>query len=287
MAPKKKLFLHIGFPKTGTTAVQTYFSLNRDRFRNHDVLYVESGDTPYSGQAGLAFAAKDQLREPFHILQEEIRDSACRRIVISSEYFFVLEESSINFLKDILLDYDVKIIVYFRPQDVRIESGYLQVLRDAEMRFSGSIDDYIKFLSRFPRRLDYYQFIQPWSKAFGREAISIGFYDEVKDRLVNDFLQRCDIEVPRNVIDAPREANAAYRPIINKFLRFINIIPMTPRTHSRITRALNFLTRNILGSGTVRDHKLLSDSQRAAILKQYSSSNSRLLEEYTDRGTIR
>ncbi|PXX88878.1 hypothetical protein DIT71_16955 [Marinobacter vulgaris] len=283
MADKIKLLLHVGFPKTGTTAIQSYFSVNREIFKGGGALYPKSGDTSYSGQAGLALAAKKQLSRPFEMLAKEVLNSGCDTIVISSEYFFMLEEDAINFLSQSLTDYEVKVIAYFRRQDARIESGYLQVLRDSEFRFSGSIENYMSFLEKFPRRTDYYRFIVPWARAFGRSAISIGIYDEVKPKLIDDFLTRCGLKQPAAAVIASTDANVAYKPMVNRFLRRINRISMTPRIHSQITRMLNFLTRKVVGPGTVKEHNLLTQEQREAIVERYAESNAKLAKEFLNR----
>ena len=62
----------------------------------------------------------------------------------------MLEPKKVAFLADQMKCFDMKIVVYLRRQDERIESGYLQVLRDSNFRFNGDIEAYIKFLNNHP-----------------------------------------------------------------------------------------------------------------------------------------
>lgn len=279
------VYLHVGFPKTGTSAIQNFFKNNETVIRKHKVLYPKAGLTDYAGQAGLAFAARMRAVPPFKILRKEIADSGCTKCVISSEYFFMLESQKINFLASQLADFDTKIIVYLRRQDARIESGYLQVLRDSEFRFSGDIEAYIRFLNKHPRRTDYYAFLKPWSEAFGKDNIIVKVYEEEKgqDKLVPGFLKICQIPQDEAFVPDTENVNLAYKPAVNKLLRLFNKVPMHQAVYLRLIGTLNFMSRHILGYGSVKGHKLFSESRRQQILTKYEESNQRVAREYLGR----
>ena len=284
MGPKE-IFLHIGFPKTGTSAIQRFFSINKGVLKNNGVLYPDAGLTEYAGHVGIAKAARMKAVKPFDILRSEIESSPCNKVVISSEYFFMLEPKKIEFLCEQLSDYKVVIIVYLRRQDNRIESGYLQVLRDIEFRFTGSVDDYIVFLKKHPRRTNYFMFLESWSSVFSMGAMRVRIYEENKGgkRLIPSFLETIECSDFSELVYSRKKENVTYKPILNWCLKKINVLPLPKAIYKVILLWFNFLTRSLLGEGTIADHHLLSDSQRNDIIKEYSESNSQVAKKYLSR----
>ena len=138
---KKTLYLHIGMHKTGTTALQTFFSLNERTLATRGVCYPEVGRSkPSVAHHDIANSIKGPpfpLREPARSADAYICDlqgcfSSFPNIVLSSEIFmrFVpafgdhlgLNLSALDALASIA---DVvKIIVYLRRQDDNLESFY-------------------------------------------------------------------------------------------------------------------------------------------------------------------
>lgn len=281
----KEIFLHIGFPKTGTSAIQRFLSVNKETLKNKEVLYPISGLTEYAGHVGIAKAARMKALKPFEILRSEIESSTCKKVIISSEYFFMLEPKKIEFLYEQLSEYKVVIIVYLRRQDTRIESGYLQVLRDIEFRFTGSIHDYIAFLKKHPRRTNYFKFLESWSSVFSMGAMRVRVYEENKggQRLISSFLESIECPAFPELAYSRGKENVTYKPILNWCLKRINVIPLPKTIYKVILLCFNFLTRSLLGEGTIAEHHLLSDSQRNDIIREYSESNSRVAKQYLNR----
>lgn len=279
------VYLHVGFPKTGTSAIQNFFKNNSKKLKKYKVLYPDSGRTDYAGQAGLAFAAKKQAVQPFNILKQEVTGSQCDKCVISSEYFFMLEPKKIHFLASQLEGFDTKIVVYLRRQDARIESGYLQVLRDSEFRFSGDIEAYVRFLNKHPRRTDYYEFLKPWAEAFEKSNIIVKVYEEEKgqERLIPGFLKLCQIPQDNAFVSDTESVNLAYKPLINKLLRQFNKVPMSQAVYLKFIGSLNFLSKHFFGYGSVKSHKLFSDERRRELVQRYSDSNQKVAREFLDR----
>ena len=285
MKHRKKLFLHIGLPKTGSSAIQDLLSTNRKSLMSDGVLYPISGDTAYAGHAGIAFAAKMKAKNPFKILIKEINESSCKKIVVSSEYFFTLKEQKIEFLFNQLKDFDVKVIVYLRRQDDRIESGYLQILRDTDFRFSGNIEDYIQFLKKHPERTDYFKLLETWSKFFSEDAIEALVYEEHKGKkmLIPGFLETIEHPAKTNMIFSENKKNVTYKPILNYMLRKINALPIPKKIYLLILSFFNLLTRYLLGPGTISEHNLLSSERRKIIMEECEESNKKVAVKYLGR----
>lgn len=144
----KKLFLHIGHYKTGTSAIQDYLSSHADALRACGYLYPESarpkaGSTNH-GHLSLSLARAYGFNPPpwyredvtaddaYQALHDEIAQSAEEHVIVSSEEFVQLAlvrnpEQAIRDLKERLAAYDVHIILYLREPFSLLKSWFNEV----------------------------------------------------------------------------------------------------------------------------------------------------------------
>lgn len=167
----KRAFVHIGRGKTGTTAIQRALAANRillaelgftypGSTRNHNPIVGELPDG-----AGAASIAAEVRAAPGHGL-------------ISAEGLQNLPAAKV---REWLLGLDVQIIVYLRDQAEVIASAYQQAVK-AELE-TGAFED---FVIRCGVQ-DYRPFLRDWATVFGRENMTIRFYQ--KDDVVPSFLE--------------------------------------------------------------------------------------------------
>ncbi len=93
----KELILHIGLHKTGSTFLQRILSQDRERLKQHGILFPKTGfvssvtnnqrgeATP--GHAGIVAAMRNDRAEVLDQLWQEIAHSGCDRVLISAENF--------------------------------------------------------------------------------------------------------------------------------------------------------------------------------------------------------
>ena len=135
----KKLFLHVGTHKTGTTALQNFLMVNKQLLREHGVLIPVSGCVdPYSGCHNIAWELNDDHRfqGDYGTLDElcvEISESGCHTVVVSSEDFEYLHSrpEALVRLKHRLnaIGCQVEVILFFREQGEYIISLYAELLK--------------------------------------------------------------------------------------------------------------------------------------------------------------
>ncbi|OGV32596.1 MAG: hypothetical protein A2020_07350 [Lentisphaerae bacterium GWF2_45_14] len=127
----KTLYLHVGYPKTGTTALQNFMMLNTDVLRRKGICYPHTGcEENYPKHSGIVNAT--MLSEEFldALLAEIAKEAAeSSRIVISCENFLIPEfgidlEYVIGRMKKIADR--VCVIVYLRRQDEWAQSAYAE-----------------------------------------------------------------------------------------------------------------------------------------------------------------
>lgn len=175
---KVRVWLHIGIPKTGTTAFQSFCVQNIDALRQKKILYPQTGRRGVAHHE-LAWAVTEvgPVIDPviYERLSEEIAASGCDDVIISSEVFFITPK--LAKLKACLADYDVKVIVFLRHQLVWYPSMYQQYIKQNEYRLTTSIEDSPILTIPF-EHLDYFEQMTNWAQIFGNDAVRAFPYEE-------------------------------------------------------------------------------------------------------------
>lgn len=214
---KKKIYLHIGYYKTGTSSIQHYCDKHRKQLLARGILYLETSTAfiPNRSHSFLALRRFEEIGEDtsqwFRIAfpklekvptaaqlwrkaKREIDTSPASRIVISSEAFVKYasnkkKKALIREVKEHLAPYDVSIVCYLRRQDDYLESWYNQLVKmGMPVPESCSLDSLggVKLIHKnFLKTLD------AWDEVFGRERMIVRIYDRdmlIGKEIVSDFL---------------------------------------------------------------------------------------------------
>jgi hypothetical protein len=201
-----KLILHIGTPKTGTTAVQRFLHRNNRALTKYGLHYA----TPphnlghANSIANALYAGDDRVVQAFlgkHV--KAARQRGADTILISAENFYVRNilvamqrgEVCPNALEDdrrvvenlqALLPDELatcRIVCYFRRPDRYAESLYNQHVKRGVI--DGTFDE---FLSCIEPALRYDTCIRSWADVFGRRNCVVRLYDTVENDVVGDFV---------------------------------------------------------------------------------------------------
>jgi hypothetical protein len=222
-----KTTLHIGTTKTGSKSIQTFLSENRSFLAKQGILVPESlgevvhlNATVYAVGLGrhvdLAKQIGLQTDEDYitfadalpQKLADEIAKSQPEHVIISNEHlhsrFRTVEE--FDRLKQLLgpaiLDGDVQIIVYLRPQVEHIISLYSTMLRSG---YVGSPEEFIESWVVRPDSpyFNFKELLTLWGNAFGRDNLLVRPYRSVKSLkqgVVTDFISAMGIDAAQNGI---------------------------------------------------------------------------------------
>jgi hypothetical protein len=211
----KRIVLHIGLEKTGTTSFQAYCAENRARLNGalypvNPACFLDINHAPLAASyfsaaeaSALAIAGRRaERRQAVAALKAEIGEAPTT--LLSAEHFSSrFDPGRIAALRADLADYEVSIAVVLRDPQLRAISAYATAIasgRDTTLdafvdELCGPANPYLRSRAT----------LEAWSSVFGREHIIVFSYHEGGD-IVPALFERLFPE-------APREAGAARRNV--------------------------------------------------------------------------
>jgi hypothetical protein len=218
----KRLYLHIGYPKTGTTMLQSALAQNAVALAKLGVLYPRTGQInnahyAFNFSLGIGDYAGDLKIETPEILREQLHDevmrSGCDRIIISTEYFSIAR--SMEKVTELFSGYDIKLIVYLRRHDHAFESAYSQSVKSvADPPWQPNIESFIVYeLMVNALHYDYLQTLRRWADHLGKDAITVRPYERSQNTpdLLSDFLATVQVADSQEFI-RPENVNVSLGP---------------------------------------------------------------------------
>lgn len=201
-----KVYIHIGSPKTGTTAIQGYLSQYYHDMHRQGLLFPCSGRNVFAHHplAGDVRTKFNNDKIPEHCFGEcerglnwdallgELSEKEFSTAVISSEDFFILYRTgntqAMEYIKDRLRAYDVRVIVYLRRQDEFVDSLFNQAIKCTLQTPNNSVD----FINKHPTtRKNYKEILDAWVSVFGKDKIIVRPFEKgalLGGDVVLDFL---------------------------------------------------------------------------------------------------
>lgn len=189
MSGPRRLIIHIGLEKTGTSSLQAFLHRNDAILRRHSVLYPKrnraygwENHKPLVGCYGIddvgdKWVAMDPSKREATVasLVGEIEGSRERTAVISAEHFSSrFRERHIEALRADFARFDCTIVVVLRDHVARLCSAYDSYVTNGGMMY---IEDFAEQMIR-PDALDmrYAELIAPWERVFGRDRLALVGY---------------------------------------------------------------------------------------------------------------
>ena len=271
------LYIHIGFGKTGTTAIQDFFFENRDTLLRSGLLYPENG---LSGTGHHKLAILEQKTPPVEverqcqILRHLVNANSTHSTLISSENFCFMYPSYIQRIASLLQGCEVKIIFYIRSQPHLIESTFLEAQKVGRDHL-GTVE---KFFSVHHASFDFLTRIKPWAEAFGEENIQARLYDKrvFGTDIRTDFLRFIGMA---EVIEVGKY-QTSNGSLISDFSNLANIFD---DSHPRAGSRQLFINELLTLSQRFKAHAskpLIDDEFKARIIEIYKDSNAEFAKRF-------
>ena len=222
-----KLFLHIGFAKTGTTSIQNDMAKNFDALLEQGILYPSDPKAPFMQRVqhlplvaaipnhtlrALRPGKQRTLDKAFSSLRSYIAEHSCDTVVLSSEFFGEIEVGvkKIQWIKDQLKDFEVCVVAYIRRQDHHFLSAYQEAIK-AGHRGPLNVNSY-----KSKRGLKFGARLEPWREVFGDENVIVRPFSPKSwpdGELFLDFLQVIGADPDGLELSKPQNESLDYRMV--------------------------------------------------------------------------
>jgi len=271
----KRVFLHIGFGKTGTTSIQTALYYYRAALYQQLIWYPMVNLV--GGHHSLCMLGVDHLptrvHETWRQLFQQFRSIGQRSLVISSENCSFLRNSAIQQIHALAADLPTSIVLYVRPQAELIESAYKQRLRMGQ----DTNGDIREFFAKHKASFNFERIVGKWSMEFGDDAIIARVHDsQSKDyNAVTDFSEVIGARL------APRRSQIRSNPsILPDFVPLIRIIDECAIGANQRNRIIDEISRCSRVLGDCSSQKTMDEELRQQILEHYRRSNESFAQRF-------
>jgi hypothetical protein len=285
--PRQTLYLHIGYHKTGTSAVQAFMASNAQLLATRGILYPNVGRAGNS-HALLAISLKktnislDAERLYAELAEESARSNA-GKVVISSENFMENIPPETVAAQVAKTGLAARVVVYLRRQDLWLQSLYNEVVRDPSRRYTGSIGNMREVRQGIA---DYFKVISHWAESFGQENLIVRVLEQeqLPKGLYWDFVNAIGADYHHDywTPDDSVNLNVGFSDVLILALRRLNQIAMTRDMYIRMIAAFAEMARHpaYVKEG---EYELLSSVEANSILNKFSAGNEQIANQYLKR----
>ncbi len=197
----RRLWIHIGTPKTGSTAIQRYARAHQDYLSDHGIDFLVRGRLGSYNDLGV-FLRGQKWRAAAEIgagIRRRIARSPAECFVLTSEMFTGVDPARLRSALALEEPFETRIVGYFRRQDRYLESAYKQKLKTG--RIAAGFQNY---LDRFGTRGgEYLRIVDGWQAGFPEAEFLFRRFEPgalARGDVVHDFmaLLGLDIEADAN-----------------------------------------------------------------------------------------
>jgi hypothetical protein len=283
----KKVIVHIGANKTGSSAIQKFLSLNCEALRKQGLVIPSQDFTLSSQVSGFhVFAFEELFRNPRGRQQLEaamnvIADSqvGAKAILLSAENLAANPAGPALFT-GLVEKFDVQIILYVRRQDEYILSSWQQW-------YSKVSDDFWAWAIGVAGTLgDWRAYLQRWEAVVPRAQITVRVFERARldgGDAVLDFYNRLGLDAPFESMRYPQDkVNPSFSDAVMDLVKGNKLIFKSAHDSD----FYNFVLE-MTGDRYVRKSRQssITFAQRLAILQKYADSNRWVQETYFGGGS--
>ena len=283
MKSKKTIYIHIGTPKTGSSAIQAFLKLNADLLQEKGYLYPNPPEfgQPYQTSPGNAVFIKNLFDNNNY---EEFKNTLSSfdknvNIILSSESIAnTINKHKDRFFKEIE-SYNYKIIVYLRRQDHHLSSMYNQLVKNHSFKknpLNLNVGKHVKLVLSLADYTDISKVIvRPYEKEqFWQGNIFADFLNAIGLELTDEYL------MPERVVNPSLCFEALeFRKIINSF----DIANDGLAARIPVNRILaDYTVSKNLGEPFL-DNNILSTEERIKLIDSFAEDNAKVAKIFLNR----
>lgn len=283
------LYLHIGVHRTATSSLQTFLRGNNAALKAHHMM-LPFGVKRHDKLFRKLFSPIGSVSQTTNELAERAakKNTPVNAVILTDEDISMHRD--LSKLKGFQKQFDVKVIMYVRRQDVWLESWYLQNVKWqwdkklAHLRF----DEFMDRIDDF-HWIDYDRYTAMIENVFGEGSLSLGVFerDQMPDGIYADFCRRIGID-DISGFEISKSRNESLLPSVSEFMRQLPLDEIPARYRTIISRACIELNAEYAASRTGADVSpyLLDHRQRTAVLDRFAEGNRNVAQRYFGRDQL-
>lgn len=277
---RRKIILHIGAAKTGSSTIQAFLRANRDYLSDQGYVIPDrnlgfspkvTGEHVFATQSLITDPDKSRIKRAFEGLRSDPEEG--KTVLISAEN---LSNPDVHlYFQDVLQEFEARVIIYIRRQDDLLTSSWQQW-------YSKVNHDFFAYIIREMPRIGHWdKIIQGWETAVGEGHVTVRLFDRaemVEGDLLRDFSHAIGLD--------PKSDDPEYN-IGNENPSFSDIItPLVAGNRHLFSGGHDNdfynLVKDLTGDAYVEKRKtsLLSKAQRESVISFYEPINQRVCEKY-------
>jgi hypothetical protein len=276
----KRLTLHIGVPKTGSTTLQTALLENWDVLERRSCDYISAPKSAGIGRHNLAWEFSDDPRfKPTDGTWEEARRhieaSSNAHFLYSSEVLSRLSPEAIGRIRSITAGLDVQVVMFVRNHVDLLESWWAT-------RPWGDWDAFLKISLERPS-LNFYSTYRRWADAFGDGNVAVIPHETTND-VVEAFCRAAGLDdVLPELRPVAKRGKVSFHPHVWLIVEEIERVLGADADEDDLRRLRDVLTEEAARQGLLRPPRGSLLGPRAAEILDRFSDEVRQLNEHVVR----
>lgn len=278
------VIVHIGMPKTGTTSLQRFCTLNAPVLQANGLHYPKpvshsnyqhKSVAMYAGFKFRLFRSRQEQKElatEIGLLRDSIQNSEGTTL-ISSEWLYGVNPKN---LTKIFPPGRTQIIIYLRDQVNYLTSYYQEVV--TLFPVTQRVDDFVKT----ERNLNFARIVNRWAKVFGEDNLTVRIYGQnhlFKGNIIDDFFQTIRFDLTNSNFNFNTgSTNPSLGGELLEFKRVLNRVLESPKEQRiKLRHALKVISAN---HKKFQIKPRISQEIKDQIIEKYDVSNHRLFRSY-------
>ena len=300
----KTLYLHIGIPKTASTAIQLFCMENEKALNDHGYIFPDFGlHYRFTGEwrNGHFLIGEQRVKseKANYEKKDQVIDTCFEKIYQLFETYdhMILSDEGLwyegvrndgRIWKKIQAEaekgiFSIKVIVYLRRQDEFIYSRWNQQIKAA---FGLDLPNYVRSweetLEHIPKSmLNYYEILKKISAYVGKENIIVRQFDRkrfYKQNVYADFLNAVGLEFSEEFHIQQETPNVSLTRNNIEIKRILNGLPDLDGENSMVFRTcLTQLSEQPFDDGK---YSMFSEEEMHKFMSKYEKGNRKVAEEY-------
>lgn len=298
------LLLHIGMPKTGSTALQYFLFMNKENLQKYGWCYpllakelpevhgdqsiVTNGNFFYEFIHKFDYGLDTESEDWNKKWDQVLKHLESQNVILSSEALSVHETE--KFLVGAVQKYNnIKIVIYLRRQDRAVESFYNNRIKDGF--FDGTFQNYLE-TDEVRNMCHYIPKLELIKRIIGKENLIVRVYEKQQfcgkqHSIEDDFLSLLNIEKnPNEWKDCGVQNPSIYgnfyniRKIFNSIYGINSTLDQEVRDwdyNDLFMQVSNFFHRG------KEERGYFTTEERKEFLKRFASENEQIAKEYLNR----